>query len=63
MKQLKCATCEYMAKGNSVEDVMSKMWNHVKKAHPKIAEKEMKKPKEERDRMMEETKMRIQDVP
>lgn len=54
-KDMGVATCSYVAKGKTKEEVMKMAGDHFMKAHPKEAKEAMKKyTKEEGMKMMEE---------
>lgn len=60
MKMLTCE-CGHVVKGETEKEVMDNYWEHIKTAHPEMAEKSEKMSKREKDKMMNETRMRIMD--
>ncbi len=61
MKILMCDFCDYKAKGMTEKEIMDDMMMHIKEAHPKEYEKGMKMSKEDQDKMMDESRMKIKD--
>lgn len=58
MKMLACE-CGHKIRGKTDEEVMDKMWEHIKAVHPEMAEEMNKKPKDEQNKSMEKMRSMI----
>lgn len=65
MKSLTCKYCTnhtHTETGETEKEVMDKMWEHIKKDHKEESDKSMAMPKEDQDKITEESKARITDI-
>jgi len=64
MKTLTCDFCgDFVSEGESNKEVMDKMWEHIKKAHPDMKAKMKSMSKDEQKEMMMESEKKIVDTP
>ena len=59
MKTMKC-DCGYVIKGITEKEVMDKMWEHMKRVHSDQIGETMKMSKEEKNKIMDEEKKKIE---
>jgi predicted small metal-binding protein len=62
MRKLKCDFCALEVSGSSDKEVMDGMFKHLEKAHPTELAEMYKMPDEHKNKMMEETMIKIKDV-
>ena len=62
MKKFTCEDDGFVAMGETEKEVMDKLWEHMKTEHPEQLAEMMKKSPAEKEKMMEETRMAIEDA-